>query len=127
MPSPKVTVGLYALPPPPLNRVRQLVSVARLWHLDSVMVPDSVQDWYPRVLSDRQFTWLAAGRPSPRECFDYQMLLGSLTPRAGRLRLGVGETEPVRRHPELLAQALVTLAHLTPRSPILGLRAGERK
>jgi phthiodiolone/phenolphthiodiolone dimycocerosates ketoreductase len=76
---------------------------------------------------DRQFTWLAAGRSSPHECFDYQTLLGYLAARAGGLRLGVGVTEPVRRHPVLLAQALVTLAHLTSRPPILGLGAGERK
>jgi phthiodiolone/phenolphthiodiolone dimycocerosates ketoreductase len=42
------------------------------------------------------------------------------------MRLGVGVTEVVRRHPVLIAQAMLTLSHLTRRAPILGIGAGER-
>ena len=42
------------------------------------------------------------------------------------MRLGVGVTEPIRRHPVLIAQAMMTLSHLTKRAPILGIGAGER-
>ena len=42
------------------------------------------------------------------------------------MRLGVGVTEPIRRHPLLIAQAMMTLSHLTRRAPILGIGAGER-
>jgi phthiodiolone/phenolphthiodiolone dimycocerosates ketoreductase len=41
--------------------------------------------------------------------------------------LGVGVTEPIRRHPVLIAQAMLTLAHMTRRRPILGIGAGERE
>ena len=44
---------------------------------------------------------------------------------AGRARLAVGVAEPVRRHPVLLAQAALTLSHLTERPPILGIGSGE--
>lgn len=54
-------------------------------------------------------------------------MLGHLASRAGRLRLGVGVTEAVRRNPVVLAQAMITLAHLTKRAPILGLGSGERE
>ena len=54
------------------------------------------------------------------------MLLGYLASRVGRMRLGVGVTEPIRRHPVLIAQAMMTLSHLTKRAPILGIGAGER-
>jgi phthiodiolone/phenolphthiodiolone dimycocerosates ketoreductase len=59
--------------------------------------------------------------------FDSQVLLGALAGHAGRLRLGVGVTDPIRHHPVLLAQAMLTLAHLCKRPPILGIGAGERE
>ncbi len=55
------------------------------------------------------------------------MLLGYLASRASRLRIGVGVTEPIRRHPILIAQAMLTLAYMTKRPPILGIGAGERE
>ena len=54
-------------------------------------------------------------------------MLGYLAAKAPGLRLGVGVTEPIRRHPVLLAQAALTLAHLSQRPPILGIGAGERE
>lgn len=42
------------------------------------------------------------------------------------MRLGIGVTEPIRRHPMILAQAALTLAHMSQRPPILGLGSGER-
>jgi phthiodiolone/phenolphthiodiolone dimycocerosates ketoreductase len=64
---------------------------------------------------------------SPDAYFDYQVLVGHLARRIGRMQLAVGVTEPVRRHPVLLAQAFLTLAHLTKRAPILGIGPGERE
>jgi phthiodiolone/phenolphthiodiolone dimycocerosates ketoreductase len=94
--------------------------------LDSVMLIDHFQNVFPSVIWDKELTWLAAQRPSPHEFFDYQVLLGYLASRVGRMRLGVGVTEPIRRHPVLIAQAMMTLSHLTKRAPILGIGAGER-
>jgi phthiodiolone/phenolphthiodiolone dimycocerosates ketoreductase len=57
---------------------------------DSVLVIDDFQNVFPRVIWDRDLTWVTSERPSPQEFFDYQTLLGSVAFRAGRLRLGVG-------------------------------------
>jgi phthiodiolone/phenolphthiodiolone dimycocerosates ketoreductase len=38
----------------------------------------------------------------------------------------VGVTDAIRRHPVVIAQAMLTLAHMTKRAPILGIGAGER-
>ena len=121
-----ISVGLQLGTQPPLSAVRAFLLAARAMRLDSVMVIDHFQNIFPRAIWDRELTWLAAQRPSPHEIFDYQVLLGSLASRAGRLRLGVGVTEPIRRHPVLIAQAMMTLSHLTKRAPILGVGAGER-
>ncbi|TGD90873.1 LLM class flavin-dependent oxidoreductase [Mycolicibacterium sp. CH28] len=94
--------------------------------LDSVMTIDHFQNIFPTVIWDRELTWLAAQRTTPHEFFDYQVLLGHLASRVGSMRLGVGVTEPIRRHPLVIAQAMMTLSYLTKRAPILGIGAGER-
>lgn len=127
MVSPGITIGLElaAMPPAALNRA--LVYFARLSRLNSVWVLDHFQGLIPSAVWDQKFSWAATQYRSPHELFDYQVLLGYLASSAGRLRLGVGVTEPIRRHPVLIAQAMLTLAHMTGRSPILGIGAGERE
>jgi phthiodiolone/phenolphthiodiolone dimycocerosates ketoreductase len=127
MAAPSIATGLElgAMPPARLNRA--LVYFARLSRLDSVWVLDHFQGLIPAAIWDQQFSWDAGQHESPHELFDYQVLLGYLASSAGRLRLGVGVTEPIRRHPVLIAQAMLTLAHLTRRCPILGIGAGERE
>ena len=127
MPRPAIKVGLYVPAQPPLGSVHQFLWAARLLRLDSVVMWDHVQDFFPTALWNTDFTWLAANNPTQHAFYDYQVLLGHLAARAGRVRLGVGVTEPIRRHPVPIAQAMMTLAHLTKRPPILGIGAGERE
>ena len=127
MVSPNIASGLELAAMPPLGLSRALVYFARLSRLDSVWVLDHFQGLIPAAIWDRQFSWAATQHESPHELFEYQALLGYLAASAGRLRLGVGVTEPIRRHPVLIAQAMLTLAHMTRRRPILGIGAGERE
>ncbi|WP_322860410.1 LLM class flavin-dependent oxidoreductase [Mycobacterium europaeum] len=121
-----IAVGLQLGTQPPLGATRAYLVGARAMRLDSVMLIDHFQNVFPSVIWDRQLTWLAAQHPTPHEFFDYQVLFGFLASRVGRMRLGVGVTESIRRHPVLIAQAIMTLSHLTKRAPILGIGAGER-
>lgn len=120
-----IGIGLPQSPPLGLNRV--LVFLARLGRLDTVWLNDHWQAEMPSAIWDQQFSWVATGGSSPHALFDYKVLLGSLAKSAGRLRLGVGVTDPIRYHPVATAQALLTLAHLARRRPILGIGAGERE
>ncbi len=122
----KIAVGLQLGTQPPLRTTDLFVLFARLMRLDSIMAIDHLQNVFPTAIWDREFTWLAAERPTPHEHFDYQVFLGHLAARAGRMRLGVGVTDAIRRHPVVIAQAMLTLAHMTKRTPILGIGAGER-
>jgi phthiodiolone/phenolphthiodiolone dimycocerosates ketoreductase len=124
---PRIAVGFSAAPKPPLAGLRQSLRLTRLLRLDSFMVWDHLQDIVPSALWDRRLSWMVGRSASPHECFDFQTILGDLAGRAGAVRLGVGVTEPIRRHPVVIAQAMVTLAHLTRRPPILGIGAGERE
>lgn len=121
-----IAVGLQIGTQPPLSASRAFVHGARAMRLDSLMLIDHFQNVFPTVIWDKELTWLAAQRPTPHEFFDYQVLFGYFATRVGRMRLGVGVTEPIRRHPVLIAQSMMTLSHLTSRAPILGIGAGER-
>jgi phthiodiolone/phenolphthiodiolone dimycocerosates ketoreductase len=121
-----IEVGMYVVAKAPLGGVEALVSVANEQQLDSVFIWDHFQDFFPSAVWDEEFTWLAAGGDSPHQWFEFQTLLGYLAARHPDLRLGVGVTESFRRHPMVIAQAALTLAHLSRRAPILGVGAGEQ-
>lgn len=120
-----LTIGLTVGTQPPLSRVRALTRMARLFRYDVAWVIDHFLGFFPNSIWDKDFSWLAKPGHSPHEFYDYQVLLGYLARHAGRVQLGVGVTEPVRRHPVLIAQSFMTLAHMTRRPPILGIGAGE--
>jgi phthiodiolone/phenolphthiodiolone dimycocerosates ketoreductase len=126
MTSPRIDVGMYVPAKPPLAGVEQLVSAAQEFQVDSVFIWDHIVDFFPQAIWDEEFSWLANLSASPHEWFEFQTLLGYLAGKAPHVRLGVGVAEPFRRHPIVLAQATLTLSHLSPRPPILGLGAGER-
>ncbi len=126
MPDPdRVTIGLTVGTQPPLGRVRGLTRAARLFRYDVAWVIDHFLGFFPQRIWDKDFSWLAKSGSSPHPFYEYQVLLGYLARRAGSMQLGVGVTESIRRHPVLLAQSFLTLAHMTKRPPILGIGAGE--
>ncbi len=119
------TSGMSIGTQPPLGRVKLLLRAARATGFDTAWVVDHFLGFFPQAIWDRDFSWIADPEGTPHAFYDYQTLMGHLARPAGGLRLGVGVTEPIRRHPVLLAQASLTLAHLTRRAPILGIGAGE--
>ncbi len=108
-----------------MRRIGLILRTARLSGFDVAWTVDHFQGFFPRAIWDKEFTFLAEPAASPHAYYDYQTLLGYLARKAGRLQLAVGVTEPIRRHPVLLAQAAMTLAHMTKRPPILGIGSGE--
>jgi phthiodiolone/phenolphthiodiolone dimycocerosates ketoreductase len=122
----QIRIGLAMPPKPPFATVRQALLLSRLLRLDSFLVWDHLEDIFPTSLHVPEMTWTARPDESPHQFFDFQTSLGALAARAGRVRLGVAVTEAIRRSPVVIAQAMLTLAHLTKRTPILGLGAGER-
>lgn len=122
---PPMDVGIGVGSGPPLARTLAMVRVARALGVTSVWVVDHLTGFFPKVMWDSQFTWLSRRGGSPDAFFEWQTLAGHLASRAGRLQLGVGVTEAIRRHPVVLAQAALTLSHLTRRPPILGIGSGE--
>ena len=122
----RIAVGIAVPPKPPVGSLKQLMFVSRLLRLDSVLLWDHIEDIFPASLWEKSFTWLATQNRSPHEFFEFQTTLGYLAGRAGGVRLGVAATEAIRRHPVVIAQAMLTLAHFTKRRPILAVGSGER-
>lgn len=121
------TIGMNVGTQPPVSRVMALTRAARVLGFDAVWTVDHFMGFFPQSVWDRDFTWLADPDGTPHQMFDYQTLLGRLAGVAGRMRLGVGVTETIRRHPVLVAQMAMTLAHLSRAAPIIGIGAGERE
>jgi phthiodiolone/phenolphthiodiolone dimycocerosates ketoreductase len=122
-----IRLGLHIPAKPPMTNVKMLVRVCRLVGIDTAMIWDHFQDFVPQALWTEENSWMARDLKSYHEHYEYQVLLGYLAGVAGNMRLGVGVTEPLRRHPVQIAQAMMTLSHMTKRQPILGLGAGERE
>ena len=121
---PRMKVGFSAGTEPPVSRIDLILRLARVARFDSFWTIDHFQSFFNRGIWDRDFTWLATGR-SPHEILDYQVVLGHVARKAGRVQIGVGVTEPIRRHPVQIAQTFMTLSHMLKRPPILGIGAGE--
>ena len=117
-------IGIGAGSQPPFSNAKRLVRIAKLLRLDSIWTVDHWVGFVPRSIWTPDFSHLAS--PSGLDAFfEWQVMMGALAGRVGKRQIGVGVTEPIRRHPVLLAQAAMTLSHLTERPPILGIGAGE--
>jgi phthiodiolone/phenolphthiodiolone dimycocerosates ketoreductase len=122
-----IRLGMLIPAKPPIGDVKMAVRISRLAGLDTAMFWDHFQDFASQALWNEETTWMARDIEWAHEHYEYQTLLGYLASIAGKLQLGVGVTEPLRRHPVMIAQALMTLSHVTRRPPILGIGAGERE
>jgi phthiodiolone/phenolphthiodiolone dimycocerosates ketoreductase len=100
---------------------------ASVMRVDSLWVPDHYLSFIPRSVWGPEHTPAAKVVASPDAYFDPFVMLGMMAERHKRIRLGTGVTEPLRRHPATLAQAFVTLDHLTGGRAILGIGNGERE
>ncbi len=126
--SARLSVGLAANCLAPLRLQQAQERIAALMRVASLMVPDHYQGFVPRAVWRPETMAAAKHLPSLDAFFDPFVLLGSMASRLPRrIRLGTGVTEPFRRHPATLAQAFVTLDHLTRGRAICGIGNGERE
>lgn len=93
--------------------------MAALWWADHLL------HWFPPSLWTPDLTPAAASVPSPHTWFDPFAMAAAVGQRVDGIRLGVGVTDTVRRHPAALAQTALTLDHITKGRFILGVGAGE--
>lgn len=120
-------VGVQVLGRPPagaslaLARGMEVAGAESLWAIDRWM------GLVPLGLWDRRLFRAARVIKNPEATFDAFAFLGALAARTRRARVGAAVTEAIRRHPAQLAQAALTLHHLSRGRFILGIGAGERE
>jgi phthiodiolone/phenolphthiodiolone dimycocerosates ketoreductase len=104
-----------------MARLFDTAGAASLWAIDHWMGLMPLELWEPH-----RFAAARMAR-NPEQLFDPFPTLGALSQRTRRSLLGVGVSDAIRRHPAQLAQAGLTLHHLSRGRFVLGIGAGERE
>lgn len=92
---------------------------------DAVWYSDHFLHWFPPSVWTPDVTPLASVMKTPHVFLDPMPLMAAAGAATERIRLGTGVTDPVRRHPALLAQSFLTLDHTTKGRTMLGIGVGE--
>lgn len=112
---------------PPVERAVEVAADAERRGFDAFWLPDHLMGWCPDSLWVPDVMPLAERCPSPHALCDPFVLLGAVAGRTTTIGVGTAVTDPVRRHPAVLAQAFLTVDHLSRGRAICGLGAGERE
>ncbi len=123
----RLQVGIETGCVAPLWVERLSLRLAKLSGVDSMLLPDHYLGFVPRAYWKPEYTPAAKMIPSTDAYFDPFVMMGMMAARYRRVRIGTGVTEAFRRHPATLAQAFVTIDHLTRGRAILGIGNGERE
>jgi phthiodiolone/phenolphthiodiolone dimycocerosates ketoreductase len=92
---------------------------------DALWWPDHLMGWHPESIWTADVTPLAAFQSNPHVYFDPIACIAAVATHTERIRLGTSVTEPIRRHPAMIANEWLTLDHLSGGRAILGIGAGE--
>ena len=92
----------------------------------SVWMPDHLVSFWPDSIWTPEFTDLAVHSHSPHRYLDALTLAGAVAVSTRQVRIATSVVDTVRRHPVMIAQAAVTLSHLSEGRFILGLGSGEK-
>ncbi len=93
---------------------------------DAVWWADHLLHWFPdSIWTPDLVPQAAAGQTSPHIWFDPVPVIAAVAGATREMRLGIGVTDMVRRHPASLAQTALTLDHLTGGRFVLGVGSGE--
>ena len=123
----RLQVGVETTCTAPLWVERLGMRMAKLAGADSLLLPDHYIGFVPRAFWKPEYTPAAKMVPSTDAFFDPFVMLGMMATRYRGMRIGTGVTEAFRRHPVTLAQAFVTIDHMTKGKAILGIGNGERE
>lgn len=110
--------------PPFENGVNAVKRLEELGY-DSVWWADHLMAWIPESIWTPDIAEVAAYRDTPHVFFDALCTIAVAAWSTKRILLGTAVTETFRRHPAVLAQAFLTLDHLSKGRVILGIGAGE--
>jgi phthiodiolone/phenolphthiodiolone dimycocerosates ketoreductase len=91
----------------------------------SIWLPDHLVSFWPDSIWTPEFTDLATASPSPHRHLDGLVVAAAAAALTRNVAIATSVVDTVRRHPSTLAQAALTLSHLSRGRFILGLGCGE--
>ncbi len=110
---------------PPWENVVKVARVIDSLGYDSMAFPDHFAGFIPESMWTPDITPLALLQPSPHTYYELSSIMAACAVLTERTRLISAVTEPLRRHPVLLAQTFLTLDHISNGRVIMGIGAGE--
>jgi phthiodiolone/phenolphthiodiolone dimycocerosates ketoreductase len=110
--------------PPWENALKNAKTIDSLGY-DSMAFPDHFAGFIPQSIWIPEVTQLAYFQQSPHTYYELASIMGACAAVTENVQLISAVTEPLRRHPALIAQTFLTLDHISNGRTILGIGAGE--
>ncbi len=92
---------------------------------DSMAFPDHFAGFVPESIWTPDITPLALFQHSPHTYYEQSSIMSACAAVTENVQLISSVTEPLRRHPVLIAQTFLTLDHISRGRTVLGIGAGE--
>lgn len=118
-------IGVPGVTIPPVSNLIRSTKASEAAGFDSCWWPDHLMGWQPQSLWTPDITPLAARQPTPHIFLDPLVAQTAAAMHTERMTIGVAVTESFRTHPAMLAQAYLSLDHVSGGRTVLGLGAGE--
>lgn len=110
--------------PPWENALKNAKTIDSLGY-DSMAFPDHLAGFVPQSIWTPEVTQLAYFQQSPHTYYEMASIMGACAAVTENVQLISSVTEPLRRHPALIAQTFLTLDHISNGRVVLGIGAGE--
>ncbi|MFX0108742.1 MAG: LLM class flavin-dependent oxidoreductase [Candidatus Hodarchaeota archaeon] len=110
--------------PPFENTIRNARTIDTLGY-DSMAFADHFAGFIPQSIWTGDVTPLSFFQQSPHTFYEMSTIMAACASATEKVRLISTVTEPIRRHPVLIAQTFLTLDHISNGRIVLGIGAGE--
>ncbi len=118
-------IGTSGVVVPPARGVIKAAQQQEAAGFDSTWWPDHLMAWHPQSLWTTEFTPLAARQKNAHLFLDTVACMTAAAVSTERIRIGSSVTDPVRRHPAMLAQEFLSVHHFSGGRSIFGIGTGE--
>jgi phthiodiolone/phenolphthiodiolone dimycocerosates ketoreductase len=122
-----VKIGSPGVTIPPLENVISQAVRNEEKGYDSIWWPDHLMGWIPQSIWTPSLFGIASYIPSPNLFLETTTTIAAVASQTKRVVLGTAVVDPIRRHPAVLAQTIMTLDHIAKGRIIIGIGAGERE
>jgi phthiodiolone/phenolphthiodiolone dimycocerosates ketoreductase len=122
----RIEIGVPGGIMPPFDKVLQQAQRGEAKGYDAVWWPCHLMGWHPQSIWIPEITPLANYQKSADVYFEPLTVMSAVAANTSKIKVAVGVTDLIRRHPAMLAQAALTVDHIAKGRTILGLGSGEQ-